>query len=150
MARMTCQREYCCLCWSCHVDRLNENYGKLPEQLLRESSVSQNVEIACRKEAFKQVLKQIAIHKAFRQQMYAIYKYKNTACYFKSIEGGGLNQAEAAKIVKPINIETVVLMRISTKYFGICKTAQQLTSQHSLQICCTKLLIRSGVMHTKK
>ena len=107
MARMTCQREYCCLCWSCHVDRLDENYGKLPEQLLRESSVSQNVEIACRKEAFKQVLKQIAIHKAFRQQIYAIYKYKNTACYFKSIEGGGLNQAEAAKIAKPINRDSL-------------------------------------------
>ena len=71
MARMTCQREYSCLCWSCHVDRLLEFDGRLPDQLLQESSIAQNLEIASRSNAFKQVLKQIAIHKAFRQQIYA-------------------------------------------------------------------------------
>ena len=107
MALMTCQREYSFLCWSCHIDRLNEFDGQLPVELLRKSSVSRNLESACRKEAFKQVLKQIAIHKAFRQQVYAIYKYVNTACYFKSREGGGLNPSEASKIAKPINRDSI-------------------------------------------
>ena len=43
-----------------------------------ESSIAQNFEIDSRNNAFKQVLKQIAIHKAFRQQIYAIYKYVNS------------------------------------------------------------------------
>ena len=107
MARMTCQREYSCLCWSCHVDRLLEFDGRLPDQLLQESSIAQNLEIASRSNAFKQVLKQIAIHKAFRQQIYAIYKYVNTACYFKSGEGGGLSAAEARKIATPINRDSI-------------------------------------------
>ena len=100
MARMTCQREYSCLCWSCiNVDRLLEFDGRLPDQLLQESSIAQNLEIASRSNAFKQVLKQIAIHKAFRQQIYAIYKYVNTACYFKSGEGGGLSTAETTSLM---------------------------------------------------
>ena len=108
MAQITCQREYCCLCWSCHIDRLNEYDGQLPDQLLRASSIAQNREAASRKEAFKQVLKQISIHKAFKQRMYALYKYTNTACYFKSREGGGLQALQARKLARPINQDSIV------------------------------------------
>ena len=108
MALQTCQNEYTCLCWSCHIDRLSEFDGQQPIQLLMRSSISQNREAACRKEAFTQVLKQIATHKAYKREMYATYKYVNTAPFLKTREGGAYEAGEARKMAMRINQDAIV------------------------------------------
>ena len=50
---------------------------------------------------FAEVMNQIAISKAFKQQIYAVFRYTNTASYFKGILN--FTQDEAKRVAKPIN-----------------------------------------------
>ena len=63
----------------CHAD-------KEPEFLLEEMNAARKRENESVEAGFAEVLNQISMSKAFRQQIYNLFKYKNTACFFKSVQ----------------------------------------------------------------
>ena len=101
-----CLRTRWCYCWSCQVDRLSIHAHKPPDVLWGELNIARRREKRAIETAFTEVLNQISISKAFRQQIYNLFKYKNTACYFKSIKGD--SKEDAAEKAKVINRECLI------------------------------------------
>ena len=89
-----------CYCWSCHVDRKRQYENKQPHLLLFELNYAQGKEEDNVEAAFAEVLKQVSISKAFRQQIYNIHLYKSPKCYFKSVMG--YDNDRAGKAAEPI------------------------------------------------
>ena len=85
-----------CYCQPCQARRLALHSFKFPDTLLREITEAEKRENEAIELTFNEVLNQVAICKAFRTQLYNIYRYKNTASYFKQIKG---YSKENAKII---------------------------------------------------
>ena len=100
---VNCINKRWCYCSMCQKHRVLLYTEKLPDVLWNELAVSKHREIVAIETAFTEVLNQICISKAFRLQIYHVFRYKNTACYFKSIKGD--TKEEAAKKAKIINTE---------------------------------------------
>lgn len=96
-----CRRTRCCYCWSCLADRLSIYVSKQPDALLSEMDDAKQRENEAIDKTFEEVLNQVAIYKAFRMQIYNVYKYKNTASFFKAIKGYSIQDAK--KIAEKIN-----------------------------------------------
>ena len=73
---------------------------------MTELHAARNRENEALDKTFEEVLNQIAISKAFRLQIYNIYKYKNTASFLKAIQGYSVEDAKttADKINKSCKI----------------------------------------------
>ena len=96
-----CSGNASCICWSCHIDRLRQYDNEQPHVLLQHLGIARDREIESLDITFAEVLKQIAISKAFRQQIYAEFRYTNTASYFKGI--WNYSKEEAKRVATPIN-----------------------------------------------
>ena len=96
-----CRQTSCCYCCSCQSHRLSIYVLKQPDALLEEIDAATQRENHAVDKAFEEVLNQVAISKAFRRQIYNVYRYKNTASFFKSIKG--LSRDDARKKANAIN-----------------------------------------------
>ena len=104
-----CRSTNWCYCWSCQSDRLSLYAQKQPDVLLVDLRNAKECEIKAVESTFIQVLNQICISKALRQQIYNVYKYKNTTCYFKSVKKDKIE--EANRKGKAINRDCLVYDR---------------------------------------
>ena len=95
-----CIRTAWCYCWSCHVDRKRQYENKAPHLLLFELICAEDKEEENIEAAFAEVLKQVSISKAFREQIYKIHHYKSPKCFFKNILG--YDKERAGKAADPI------------------------------------------------
>lgn len=105
----TCCQSRCCYCWSCQANRLSIYADKEPDFLLEEMNAARKRENESVEAAFAEVLNQISMSKAFRQQIYNLFKYKNTACFFKSVQG--YSKEDSAEKANIINKESKIYDR---------------------------------------
>ena len=96
-----CRGTRSCYCWSCQADRLSVYASKQPGVLLNELEDAKQRENEALEKTFEEVLNQVAISKAFRLQIYNLFRYKNTASFFKAILG--YNKEDAKKNADKIN-----------------------------------------------
>ena len=77
--------------------------------MLEEMNAARKRENESVEAAFAEVLNQISMSKAFRQQIYNLFKYKNTACFFKSVQG--YSKEDSAEKANIINKESKIYDR---------------------------------------
>ena len=95
-----------CICWSCWIDRLQQYNSSNPNDLLDDLETAQEDELLSLEVTFAEVLKQIAVSKAFKLQIYALYRYRTVAPYLKGMLH--YTQDQAKRVATPINRNVLV------------------------------------------
>ena len=90
-----------CYCDNCQQDRLAPHVLKFPDTIEMEIEAAKKREENALDVTFNEVLNQVALYKAFKEQVYNIFRYKNVACYYKYIKG--YDAAQAKQVAEKIN-----------------------------------------------